>query len=133
MRSWVLWGSGPFDNDDAADFVADLTGMASADRAQRLRAALTLPGGYLQIDDASVAVAAAALIAASNGMPVTRSAAVEELIQSGIVPVDDQARAQAAAALSRVNGDESEWHDLWAEADSHTEAAHVLNSIRLHL
>lgn len=64
------WGSGPFDNDDAADFVGDLMGMASAGRAQRLRAALTLPG---------------------------------------------------------------ERHDLWAEADSCAEAAHVLNTIRLHL
>ncbi len=127
------WGSGPFDNDDAADFVGDLMGMASAGRAQRLRAALTLPDGYLQIDDASMAVAAAALIAASNGMPVVGSVAVEELIRSGTVPVDDLVRAQAGAALSRVNGDESEWRDLWAEADSLAEAADVLNTIQLHL
>jgi len=94
---------------------------------------VSLPGGYLQIDDASVAVAAAVLIAASNGMPVTGSAAVEELIQSGAVPVDDQVRAHAGAALSRVNGDECEWHDLWAQAGSFAEAGDVLNSIRLHL
>jgi len=117
------WGSGPFDNDDAADFVGDLLDMPSAGRAQRLRAALTLPDGYLQIDDAAIAVAAAALIAASNGMPVDGSAAVEELIQSGSIPLDDQVRAQAAAALSRVNGDASEWRDLWTESSSFAEAA----------
>lgn len=127
------WGSGPFDNDDAADFVADLIGMAAAGRAQQLRAALTLPDGYLQVDDASMAVAAAALIAASNGMQVTGPAAAEELIQPGTVPVDEQIRALAGAVLSRVSGDESEWRDLWAEAGSLAEVTDVLNNIRLYL
>jgi Domain of unknown function (DUF4259) len=127
------WGSGPFDNDDAADFVEDLQGVATAGLAQRLPAALALPEGYLQMDDASVAVAAAALVAASNGMPGAGLAPVAELIQPGTVPADDQIRAQARAALSRVNGDESEWRDLWADSGSLAEAVGVLNSIRLYL
>jgi hypothetical protein len=77
----------------------------AASRAQRLRAALALPEGYLQVDDASAAVAAAALVAASNGMQVPGPAKVEELIQSGTVPADDQIRAHASRALSRVTGD----------------------------
>jgi hypothetical protein len=127
------WDSGPFDNDDAADFVTDLLGMPAAGRAQRLRAALTLPNGYLQVDDASAAVAAAALVAASYGMPVPGHAGVEELIQSATIPADNQVRAQAIAALSRVNGDNSEWHELWAESGSLAEAVGVVDSIRRYL
>jgi len=126
------WGSGPFDNDAAADFVAALVGLPAAGRAQRLRAALMLPDGYLQVDDADAAVAAAALVAASNGMPLP-GPAVEELIQSATIAPDGQVCALARAALERVNGENSEWRGLWAEAGSLAEAVGVLNSIQLHL
>src|SRR6266851_3751006 len=122
------WGSGPLDNDDA-----DLVGLPAAGRVQRLRAALMLPDGYLQVDDANAAVAAAALVAASNGMSLPGPAEVEELIQSGTIPPDSQVYALARAALERVNGENSEWHDLWAEAGSLAEAVAVLDSIQLHL
>jgi hypothetical protein len=127
------WGSGSLDNDDAADFVADLVGLPAAGRVQRVRAALMLPDSYLQVDDANVAVAAAALVAASNGMSLPGPAEVEGLIQSGTIPPDSQVCALARAALERVNGENSEWHDLWAEAGSLAEAVGVLNSIQLHL
>ena len=93
------WGSGPFDNDDAADLLSELAGMGPAGRAQRVQTALTLPDGYLQVDDGSMAVAAAALVAASNGMPVDGPAEVEELIRSGTVPADDQVRACSRSAV----------------------------------
>jgi Domain of unknown function (DUF4259) len=77
------WDIGPFDNDDAADFLAGLSGTPAAGRAGRLRAALALPGGYLQIDDASAAVAAAALLAAASGMALAGHGEAGELVQSG--------------------------------------------------
>jgi Domain of unknown function (DUF4259) len=127
------WDIGPFDNDDAADFVADLSEMPAAGRAGRVRAALTLPDGYLQMDNASAAVAAAALLAAANGMAVAGHDEVDELVQSGTIPRDGEIRARASAALARVQGGDSEWSELWADGGSLAEATAVLDSIRLHL
>jgi len=43
------------------------------------------------------------------------------------------ALANARAALSRVSAGDSEWHELWAEADSLAEVEGMLASIRLSL
>lgn len=56
------WGHGPFDNDDAQDFVLDLANAPTAGLDVQLAAALTSPGGYLGAEG-SMAVAAAALVA----------------------------------------------------------------------
>ena len=127
------WGSGPFDNDDAADLLTELADMDAARRAQRVETALILPNGYLEVDSGSIAIAAAALVAASNGMPLDGPVEAQELIRSGTIPSDDQIRAHAHAALARVSTDESEWHELWAEADSLAEVEGVLTNIRLSL
>jgi hypothetical protein len=115
------------------DFVGNLLSVAEGERAQLVREALALPDGYVEVPEASAAVAAAALVAASNGMPVHASAEVGQLIRSGTIPADEQVRTQAGAALSRVNGDECEWRELWDDAELLTEAADILNRIRLHL
>lgn len=98
------WGVRPFENDDAADFLSELMDVPASERTQLLLAALTLPGGYLEAPQASVAVAAAALVAAHNGMPVTEPV-VENPPHPGGVP-DGQLRVQASAALSRVNSED---------------------------
>jgi hypothetical protein len=124
------WGNGPFDNDDAADLLAELAGMNAVGRARRVQGALILPDGYLEVDSGSMAIAAAALGAAANGMQLDGPAEAEELIQSGAIPSDDEIRAHARAALARVNTHESEWRELWAEQDSLAEAAGMLTNIR---
>ena len=127
------WGSGPFDNDDAADLLTELAGMDAAGRAQRVQTALILPDGYLEVDSGSMAIAAAALVAAAIGMPLDGPVEAQELIRSGTIPSDDQIRANARAALSRVSAGDSEWHELWAEADSLAEVEGMLASVRLSL
>jgi hypothetical protein len=67
-----------------------LLGVAAGGSAPWREAALVLPDGYLQVDDADAAVAAAALVAASNGMPLPGLAEVEELIQSETIAPDGQ-------------------------------------------
>jgi hypothetical protein len=127
------WGIGPFDNDDAGDLLAELAGMNGLGRAQRVKTALILPDGYLGVDSGSMAIAAAALVAAASGMPLDGPVEAEELIRSGTIPSDDEIRAHTRAALARVNTDESEWHELWAEADSLAEVEGTLTNIRLSL
>ena len=53
------WGSGPFDNDDAADFSEDFDDASAADRPELIRAALQDVVGvvdYLDVDAANVAI-----------------------------------------------------------------------------
>jgi hypothetical protein len=127
------WGSGPFDNDDAADLLTELAGMDAVGRARRVQTALILPDGYLEVDSGSMAIAAAALVAASNGMSLDGPVEAQELIRSGTIPSDDRVRAHARTALSRVNTDDSEWRELWAESESLAEVAGMLTNIRLSL
>jgi hypothetical protein len=127
------WGNGPFDNDDAADLLTELAGIDAAGRAQRVQTALILPDGYLDVDSGSMAIAAAALVAAASGMKLDGPVEAQELIRSGTIPSDDQIRAHARAALSRVSTGDSEWHELWAEADSLAAVEGMLTNIRLSL
>ncbi len=126
------WGPGPFDNDDAADFIIAVTDAEKGDRAEQVGAALSLPDGYLEIPEASAAVAAAALVAAANGMRVDM-AEVTELLRIGGIPADGGVRELARAALARVTGADSEWRELWEEVGQLSEAVMVLDGIQAHL
>jgi hypothetical protein len=60
------WDCGPFDNDTAADFAADLDGADESARLSMLRAALAAVDGregHVDAPRAEVALAAAALVA----------------------------------------------------------------------
>jgi hypothetical protein len=127
------WGCGPFENDDALDLLVELGDAAAEDQPRRIRLALILPEGYVQVSASSAAVAAAALVAAANGMPLQGPAEAAGLVQSGAVPVGDEVRQLAGAALVRVAGDDSEWRELWDEAGLLTEAASTLEQIQAHL
>lgn len=113
------WGHGPFDNDDANDFLGDL--LESGQPADDLRDALAtgaLDEGYLEAPDASIAVAAAAVIAVAtagpvDGVPAEQAARVAEL---GLAADEaDSLATEALAALDRVVAG-SELAELWAEA-----------------
>jgi hypothetical protein len=122
------WGAGPFQNDDALDFLAELSELPPAEMGGRITSALALPSdGCLKLPEACAAIAAAGLIAAA------RSAASEGLdaeaiavMQSNEVIRDAQLRDLALAALVRVNGQSSEWRDLWLESDSWEEADQMI-------
>jgi hypothetical protein len=110
------WGSGSFENDDAADWVAHLSAVAPADLNAIFLQAADHPG-YLEAPQASVAVAAGEVVAALSGSPAPA-------VPSGIVewtkkhPQASTAelRALAVRALERVRRN-SEVKDLWMEAD----------------
>jgi hypothetical protein len=127
------WGTGPYENDDAADLLLELAAMPADRRSDRFRAALTLPESYLDISDASQAVGAAALIAAASGMPTDAPQDALQLIQSGTIPESSMFHELARSALSRVEGAGSEWSELWDDAGLLVEATSTLDRIRAHL
>jgi len=110
------WGSGPFDNDDAADWAYQLTD--DADEAV-VGAALAAVVGDSSPDapTASCAIAAAEVVAAGLGRPHPELpdevadwvAARRDRPWAGLVP-------SALAALDRVASD-SELSELWGDAE----------------
>ena len=131
------WGSGPFDNDDAADFSEDFDDASAADRPELIRAALQDVVGvvdYLDGDAANVAIAAAAIIASqrAGGQPVDTAYGPTSLSGEGDAVLADFA-SLAVQALDRIVGDDSEWRELWEEGGEADEALEVVAGVRARL
>lgn len=110
------WGTGSFENDDAADWVGELGSIMPEGLTKVLAHAADDPA-YLQALAASAAVAAAEVVAALNG-------AAAEGAPSGVVDwakkhpqaFAPELKAVAIRAVDRVRKN-SELKDLWMEAD----------------
>ncbi|MFT4088425.1 MAG: DUF4259 domain-containing protein [Gordonia sp. (in: high G+C Gram-positive bacteria)] len=122
------WGSGVFDNDDAADWLVDFDEAAPADRPAVIGDVLqqALDEDYLEADLCSSVIAAAALVRQTlPGAPTYRElsdlgdAAIGELV----AVVDAALIRKAVDALNVVLDPESEWSELWGEVDGVDEAA----------
>jgi hypothetical protein len=129
------WGEGPFDNDAAADWCGDLDEAPLDKRPGLIRAALADAADerdYLDVDVACRAVAAAAVVAAQRpGAPIQNSAYAPQFLADGVIlDLDEDVRALALRALERVTGEDSEWRELWEDADSYREAAATLEPLR---
>jgi hypothetical protein len=124
------WGAGPFENDDALDFLGELAELPEEERVDRIKATLDLPAGeYLDLPDGCMAIASAGLIGIARGMSAEGADEdVLELAQSAELRAD-QLRSMALLALSRVNGEDSEWRELWTESSSLPEAEEAIKLI----
>ncbi len=112
------WGHGSFENDDAADFIADLVEMNDPSLIdEALQRVLDARADYVVAPDASCALAAAEVVAALNG-----SAAqdlpdeLREWIEGKDRPTPEQV-ARAREVVAQVRSD-SELRDLVEEAES---------------
>jgi hypothetical protein len=111
------WGVGPFDNDAAADWLAELEERGEAAIRDALAGAT---GAYVESDVAAEALAAAEVVAASCGhaTPSLPEAALAWVGAHG-VPADELGELGELAldAAKRV-GDASELRELWDEAEN---------------
>jgi hypothetical protein len=109
------WGSGPFDNDDAADWVYELTADAD-ERVVEAALSAAAEEGYLDASTSQAAVAAAEVVAAGLDRPYVE---LPDEVAAWVAVRRDagwSALAQVAVrAVSRVL-DESELRELWDEA-----------------
>jgi hypothetical protein len=116
------WGTGPFENDDAVDFLGDLRDGTPVEIEQRLNEVFELVlqlDEHVELREMSVAVAAAALVAIWSGAPRPSSRGITELLASISFGADDDQRAQAARVFARaVDARDNEWYAHWAEAGS---------------
>ncbi|MYS81394.1 DUF4259 domain-containing protein [Embleya scabrispora] len=119
------WGVGPFDNDMATDFVRDLDNSPGSERIVMIERALEASAdpseGFLDHDEAAVAVAAAAIIAASlpGGTPFQVAFEPGSLTGEGLESIPTTVPQLAARALERVIAEDSELDTLWAETNEH--------------
>lgn len=115
--------TGPFENDDALDFLDDLEEAEPADRPGKVLQALRRVVGTDDYIDAPVmaeAVAAAAVVAASEDPEaVVGERYLPVWLDSDPLEVDEELEDLAAQALHRaLRPDENEWWELWEEADA---------------
>ncbi|MGB7818441.1 MAG: DUF4259 domain-containing protein [Ornithinibacter sp.] len=116
-------GSGPFENDDALDFLDTLGDLPPDDRPGRVLEALDAvlqPAHYVEAPQMCEAVAGAAAVGAS----VNPSAAAGErnlpawLMASPLPTGDEELVEKSRQVLRRaVRSHDNEWWELWQEAD----------------
>lgn len=106
------WGSGSFENDDAANWLANLDAVAPADLTRIFLRAADNPE-YLEAPEASITVAAAEVLAAPGS---DSSAAIVAWRTRNPHAINSELKALAIRALDRVRTN-SEVKDLWLEAD----------------
>ena len=128
------WGTGTFDNDDAADWAYELEDAPDLAPARQALSSTMDTDGHLELPEGASAVAAAAVVAASfdgnlKGLP--------ERVGDWIDDHPDTATRGDARlaidALGRVMSEESELRDLWAEAPEGTEWIQEIERLRHRL
>jgi hypothetical protein len=120
------WGEGPFDNDDAQDWLIECSKSAGAGTiAEAIDAALR--PGYLEADAGSVAIAAAEVIASADGKgPATASADAAPCLAKTRAPEVRALAPRARQAVTRVSDTRSsELAHLWSEGKSNRWAAGI--------
>jgi hypothetical protein len=111
------WGTGTFDNDDAADWVFELLESGDLAPARAALAATMDSDGWLEIPEGARAVAAASVVAAGfdgdvRGLPDDLVEWLEYHPDAGTLA---DARL-AIDALERVASVDSELREVWLEA-----------------
>jgi len=128
------WAINSFGNDDAADWVSELTDASDLSPVQSaIAAVLTVDGGYLEAPDASQALAAAEVIAAALGNAGPAASSQEELIEwlGRVKPEPGEALVeQATQAIDRILAEESELRELWEDTDEYAEWKNDVESLR---
>jgi hypothetical protein len=108
------WDSGPFDNDAAADVLAETQGSASSLESILKRCADAPSEQYLEVDEGQSAIAIGELVALGFGYGNLESspANVREIARK--LGPNERLRMLAIRALLRVRGPNSEIASLWA-------------------
>ncbi|MEM7430351.1 MAG: DUF4259 domain-containing protein [Pseudomonadota bacterium] len=110
------WGVGHFENDDAADWVWELEDKRSLQPAVDAISAVP-SSGYLEAPDASMALAAAEVIAAVAGKPAQNLPDSVSNVVSGLGKfVPEELKRRTRAAVERILA-ESELRELWEESE----------------
>ena len=123
---------GPFENDDALDFLDDLEEAEPEERPRKVVRALhrvVRTQEYIEAPLMAQAVAAAAVVAGSIDPDcLGRERFRPQWIEDDPLEVDDDLDELAATVLRRaLRHDDNEWWELWDEADATDEVTEVVS------
>ncbi len=110
------WGADTFENDTACDWIGDLLATGDLSSIDDALAAVIDRDDYLDVDDGSIALAAADVVARLRGKFGQRDAYTEELdawILEVAQPPSAEQCALAVRAIDRVTTRPSELVSLW--------------------
>ena len=117
------WDIGPFDNDDAMDWVWELSESDDLSVVKQALQDVIDTSGYLEAPTASMAIAAAEVVAALKGAPRAQlPAEVIEWVERNESEVDADLVATARQAIARIRDEElSELAQLWSDSEEAAE------------
>lgn len=117
-----VWGAKSFENDDALDWVCELSDATDAEPIRdALNVIVECGEEYLELSECSAAVAAAEVVAALKGFPdLNPPEEVTEWMQRHKPTASPALIALALKALEKILSD-SELKDLWDESESAAE------------
>lgn len=113
------WDTGPFANDDALDWVWELSESDDLSLVRTTLESAANSSGYLEAPTASMAIAAAEVVAALRGNPRRELPdEVTKWVQAHSVTVgDDLLRVARKAVENAKKGESSELAQLWMDSD----------------
>lgn len=128
----MAWGTGSFENDEAAAWLKNLHAIMPEDLTRILVQAADDPA-YLEAPAASVAVAASEVVAALNGAPLAETPPeIADWTRKHARAFTPELQAVAIRALDRVRRN-SELKDLWLEADGLNDWVAALKDLQMRL
>lgn len=128
------WDTDSFDNDDAMDFISELSESEDIEvLREAFEAVVDLPADdYLEAPECHVAIAAAEIVAAMRGAP---SAHMPEEVGEFITRVkvrDEELATLAIASVERIRTG-SELQELWEESDECADWLEALDELATRL
>lgn len=130
------WGVGSFDNDDAADFLADITESGDLSLIREVLDNVITSTEYVEAPDACQAIVASEILATALGRPTCAAQQEDEIGRwvARIRPtVDSELAAQAREALTRILAQNSELRELWEETEEFSEWQATVAELRQQL
>jgi hypothetical protein len=128
----AAWGSGNFENDDAQDWLNQLSSLGGDDLRPLLARAAD-NDDYLEAPESSVAVVAAEVVAALNGVPAEAAPRqILDWVNQTEGESSSELTALALRAVQRVRTN-SELKDLWLEAEGLNEWSAALRDLEKRL
>ena len=126
------WSAGPFDNDDAVDFMIELEDTPSWQTVSETFDTVLSQPGYVELTDGARVCAAAALITIATGKSEV-SAQNYHMTLDSMGPVPPGLALKARQAVRQVSTGNSEIRELYLDSGSYAEWFETVTAIDVAL
>lgn len=130
------WGLGSFENDEAADFLAEITGSGDLSLIREVIDNVLTSTEFAEAPDACHAIVAAEVVAAALGRPTVAALQQDGLTRwvARVKPGIEPALARGAHdALARILAPNSELLELWEETEDLAEWKALIHDLMQQL